>query len=536
MNNSSKEVLKINNLNTIYSNSSNYVLNGLDLTINRGDRLALVGSSGCGKSTVAKAIMQLLPDGSSCHGEIFLNGNNILKLDDVSIQSIRGKEVGLIYQDPVSRLNPLMTIGDHLIDTFRAHDNSASINFLVKKAKSLLEKVGIDPLRFNSFPHEFSGGMRQRVAITLAIALSPKLIIADEPTTSLDTIVADQIMRELSSLCDELGTALLLISHDLSMAYKWCNKIAILEFGQVKESGNIKDIVCNPKTDIAQRLVNSGRILEGSERDKIINKIELLKVNGLRCWHNIGSWPFNSSWFKAVNEVTFSLYQGETLGIVGPSGCGKSTLCRALMGLLPIRGGSIIFLGKKFSIINRKHLKQFRRNIQIIFQDPSACLNPKMSVLDAIIDPILIHDLLSRSQAREKARNLLTMVGLTPIELYEKRLPSQLSGGQQQRVVIARALALNPKILICDEIVSMLDAEIQSEVLELLRSLQEKLKLSMLFITHDLSVAAGFCHRVLVFDKGKIIEENDGRNILDNPQKQLTKKMVDACPKLPRRN
>ena len=534
MNNSSKEVLKINKLNAIYPNSSTYVLNGLDLNMNRGDRLALVGSSGCGKSTVAKAVMQLLPNGCVCDGEIVLNGKNLLDLDKVSLQTIRGKEVGLIFQDPMSRLNPLMTIGDHLIDTFRAHNKSASSNYLVKKAKFLLEKVGIDPLRFNAFPHEFSGGMRQRVAIALAIALNPPLIIADEPTTSLDTIIANQIMSELISLCDEMGTALLLISHDLSMAYKWCNKIAILESGKIIESGNIKEIVCNPKTDIAQRLINSGRVLEGSEREIIDKGTELLKVNRLRCWHKIGFWPLNSFWLKAVNEVTFSLYQGETLGIVGPSGCGKSTLCRALIGLLPIRGGNIIFLGKNISILNRKDLKQFRKYIQIIFQDPSACLNPKMSVIDAIIDPILIHNLLSRSKAKEKARNLLALVGLTPTEIFEKRLPSQLSGGQQQRVVIARALALNPKILICDESVSMLDAEIQAEVLELLRYLQEKLKLSMLFITHDLSVAAGFCHRVLVFDKGKIIEENSGRNLLDNPQRYLTKKMVEASPILPK--
>ena len=533
MNNSSKEVLKINKLNAIYANSSTYVLNGLDLSMNRGDRLALVGSSGCGKSTVAKAVMQLLPDGSACNGEIFLNGKNVLKLDHFSVQSLRGKEVGLIFQDPMSRLNPLMTIGDHLIDTFRAHDSAASINYLVKRAKALLEKVGINPLRFNSFPHEFSGGMRQRVAIALAIALRPKLIIADEPTTSLDTIISNQIMSELSSLCDELGIALLLITHDLSMAYKWCNKIAILDCGQIIESGNIKEIVCKPKTDIAQRLVNSGRVLDGSARARIDKRTELLKVKRIRCWHKIGLWPLNSFWLKAVNEVSFSLYQGETLGIVGPSGCGKSTLCRALIGLVPIRGGSIIFLGKNTSMMNRKYLKQFRKYIQIIFQDPCACLNPKMSVIDAIMDPILIHNLSSRSQAKEKARNLLTLVGLTPTEIYERRLPSQLSGGQQQRVVIARALALNPKILICDESVSMLDAEIQAEVLELLRSLQKELKLSMLFITHDLSVAAGFCHRVLVFDKGKIIEENSGRNILDNPQQKLTKKMVDASAKLP---
>ncbi len=533
MNNCSKEVLKINKLSTIYPNSNTYVLNGLSLKMNRGDRLALVGSSGCGKSTVAKAVMQLLPNGCICDGEIFLNGKNLLKFDDDSLQTFRGKEVGLIFQDPMSRLNPLMTVGDHLVDTFKAHDDYEPTNNLVAKAKILLEKVGIDPLRFKSFPHEFSGGMRQRVAIALAICLKPSLIIADEPTTSLDTLVADQIMKELSLLCDEIGTSLLLISHDLSMAYKWCNKIAILNRGIIVESGNIKEIVVNPKTDIAQRLVNAEKILEGSEREIMDKSHPLLRVNRLRCWHDLGSWPFNSFWLKAVNEVTFSLHEGETLGIVGPSGCGKSTLSKALTGLLPKRGGSVSFLGKNISTINNKSIKQLRKNIQTIFQDPSASLNPKMSVIDAIIDPILIHKLLSRSQAREKARNLLELVGLKPSAMYEQRLPSQLSGGQQQRVVIARALALSPKILICDESVSMLDAEIQAEVLELLRSLQQELKLSMLFITHDLSVAAGFCHRVLVFDKGKIIEENSGKNLLNNPQKYLTKQMVKACPRLP---
>jgi len=533
MNNSSKEVLKINKLNAIYPHTTNYVLKGLNLNMNRGDKLALVGSSGCGKSTVAKAVTQLLPNGCVCDGEIILNGKNVLDLDKISLRTIRGKEVGFIFQDPMSRLNPLMTVGDHLVDTFKAHENSESIHNLIRKAKSLLGKVGIDPSRFNSFPHEFSGGMRQRVAIALAICLKPPLIIADEPTTSLDTIVADQIMSELSLLCDEIGTSLLLISHDLSLACKWCNKIAVLDRGQIVEFGNIKEILSNPKTDIAQRLVNSGKFLEGSAREKMKKRNGLLKVSRLRCWHNSGFWPFNYFWLKAVNEVTFSLYEGETLGVVGPSGCGKSTLCRALTGLLPIRGGSVHFLGENISTINSKSLKQLRKYIQIIFQDPSASLNPKMPVIEAIIDPILIHNLLSRSQAREKARNLLELVGLAPTAMYEQRLPSQLSGGQQQRVAIARALALSPKILICDESVSMLDAEIQADVLQLLRSLQEKLNLSMLFITHDLSVAAGFCHRVLVFDKGKIIEENSGKNLLNNPKKNLTKKLVKSRPKLP---
>ncbi len=532
MSSSSKEVLNIINLKAIYPNCSNWVLDGLNLQINQGEKLALIGSSGCGKSTVAKAVMQILPMGSICKGLILLNKKNISGLDETSLKKIRGQQVGLIFQDPMSRLNPIMTIGDHLVDTLLAHRSYKSIHILKKRAKALLEKVGISPSRFNSFPHELSGGMQQRVAIALAIALNPPLIIADEPTTSLDSIISNQIMSELSSLCDELGTALLLISHDLSMAVKWCNKIAILDNGKIIELEKSKDIICNPKTKIAQRLVGSAKIKEGTEYKKIFERNELLKVQSLRCWHNIGDWPLSPVWIKAVNEVTFSLYEGETLGVVGPSGCGKSTLCRALMGLIPLRGGIVNFLGKDITKLNRNNLKQFRKNIQMIFQDPYSCLNPKMSIIDSIIDPILIHNLSNRSQAKEKARALLELVGLSPSVIYEQRFPHQLSGGQQQRVVIARALTLDPKVLICDESVSMLDAEIQVDVLQLLDSLQKKFKLSMLFITHDLYVAAGFCHRIIVFDQGRIIEENSGRNIFNNAQSDLTKKLVEASPRL----
>ena len=530
---SSKEVLKINNLRAIYPNNPTHVLNGLNLRIHQGDSLALIGRSGCGKSTIAKAVMQLLPVGSSLNGEIFVNGQNVLNFDEASLEMMRGKQVGLIFQDPMSRLNPIMKIGDHLVDLFMAHYHAESNNLLLQRSRDLLKKVGISPSRFNAFPHELSGGMRQRLAIALAIALKPDLVIADEPTTNLDSLISHQIMSELTSLCNKMGTALLLITHDLSMAAKWCNQIAILDSGEIIEYGTSLEIIGNPKTDIAQRLIKSALVIEGTERKNTCGSGELLKVQGLRCWHNLGSWPFNSFWLKAVNEVTFSLKEGETLGIVGPSGCGKSTLCRALTGLLPTRGGSIIFLGKDLSTINRKSLKSLRKNIQMIFQDPCACLNPKMKVIDAIIDPILIHNLMSRSKAREKARNLLSLVGLNPSEFYEQRLPSQLSGGQLQRVAIARALATDPKVLICDESVSMLDAEIQAEVLQLLNSLQMKLRLSMLFITHDLSVASGFCHRVLVFDKGKIVEESSGTNILTNPRTLLTKKLVEASPRLP---
>jgi peptide/nickel transport system ATP-binding protein len=259
----------------------------------------------------------------------------------------------------------------------------------------------------------------------------------------------------------------------------------------------------------------------------------LLEIEALRCWHPLPSLPWQRRWLPAVDGVSLRLQRGETIGLVGASGCGKSTLCRALMGLTPVRGGSVRLEGQDLRRLKGAALRQERRRIQMVFQDPLACLNPQMTVGDAIADPLLIHGLASRSQAREQARHWLGAVGLEPPEAFEQRLPRQLSGGQQQRVAIARALILKPQVLLCDESVSMLDAEVQADVLALLRQLQQQLGLGMLFVTHDLSVASGFCHRVIVLDGGKIVEEGPGFELLSNPKAAITKTLVEACPRLP---
>ncbi|MDP6171653.1 MAG: dipeptide/oligopeptide/nickel ABC transporter ATP-binding protein, partial [Prochlorococcaceae cyanobacterium ETNP2_MAG_10] len=258
-----------------------------------------------------------------------------------------------------------------------------------------------------------------------------------------------------------------------------------------------------------------------------------MEINNLRCWHAMGGWPWAPTWLKAVDGVSFQLRAGESLGVVGASGCGKSTLCRALMGLTPIRGGQVHLQGQNLLSLQGQRLRQARQALQMVFQDPLACLNPQMTIGEAIADPLLIHGLASRAEAKQIGRRLLEQVGLNPAEVYQNRLPRELSGGQQQRVAIARALALKPKVLICDESVSMLDAEIQAEVLALLRQLQKQLGLAMVFITHDLSVASGFCHRVIVLDKGRIVEEGPGKQLLDKPQASITRTLVEACPRLP---
>jgi peptide/nickel transport system ATP-binding protein len=527
-------VLELRQLQVRYPGAERATLDGLDLTLHPGERLALVGPSGCGKSTVARAVLQLLPPGSSCEGELELTGQDPRRLGRAELRRLRGGAVGLVFQDPMTRLNPLLTIGEHLRDTLAAHHFEAGERSRQRqRARELLERVGIDPSRYSSYPHEFSGGMRQRLAIALALALSPPLVIADEPTTSLDVAVAGQVMAELASLCEESGSALLLISHDLAMAGRWCERIAVLDGGRLVEEAPSHTLLTTPRSPLAQRLVGAARLREGGVAEAIPERPLLLQIDELRSWHPLPSPPWQPRWLKAVDGVSLSLQEGETVGLVGASGCGKSSLCRALMGLAPVRGGSVRLEGRDLRSLKGAELRRARRRIQMVFQDPLACLNPQMTVGEAVADPLLIHGLASHPEARERARALLAAVGLEPPESFERRLPRQLSGGQQQRVAIARALILEPKVLLCDESVSMLDAEVQTDVLNLLKELQQRLGLGLLFVTHDLNVASGFCHRVIVLEGGRIVEQGPGADLLAHPHAAITRTLVEACPRLP---
>jgi peptide/nickel transport system ATP-binding protein len=527
-------VLELRQLQVRYPGAERPTLDGLDLTLHPGERLALVGPSGCGKSTVARAVLQLLPPGSSCEGELELTGQDPRRLGRSDLRRLRGGAVGLVFQDPMTRLNPLLTIGEHLRDTLAAHHFGAGERSRQQqRARELLKRVGIDPSRYSSYPHEFSGGMRQRLAIALALALSPPLVIADEPTTSLDVAVAGQVMAELASLCEESGSALLLISHDLAMSGRWCERIAVLDGGRLVEEAPSHTLLTTPRSPLAQRLVGAARLREGGVAEAIPERPLLLEIDELRSWHPLPSPPWQPRWLKAVDGVSLSLQEGETVGLVGASGCGKSSLCRALMGLAPVRGGSVRLEGRDLRSLKGAELRRARRRIQMVFQDPLACLNPQMTVGEAVADPLLIHGLASHAEARERARALLAAVGLEPPESFERRLPRQLSGGQQQRVAIARALILEPKVLLCDESVSMLDAEVQTDVLNLLKELQQRLGLGLLFVTHDLNVASGFCHRVIVLEGGRIVEQGPGADLLAHPHAAITRTLVEACPRLP---
>ncbi len=521
----SAPVLQLEDLVVAYPGSADPTLDGLTLSLQRGERLALVGPSGCGKSTVARAVLGLLPEGSRSQGRLELLGSDPRRLRRAALNRLRGEAVGLVFQDPMTRLNPLISIGDHLRDTLSAHGAQAA------RAEELLQRVGIGPERMNSYPHQFSGGMRQRVAIALAMALQPPLVIADEPTTSLDVAVAGQVMAELTALCQEAGSALLLITHDLAMAGRWCQRMAVMQDGRLLEEASASQVLLQPQQPLTQRLVAAARQREGGATPQAPATPVVLELHQLRCWHRLGGWPWQPQWLRSVDGISLRLHAGETLGIVGPSGCGKSTLCRALMGLNPVRGGEVMLQGRDLRRLQGQELRQARQRLQMVFQDPLACLNPAMTVIDAVADPLLIHGLASPGQAREQARTVLASVGLDAS--LAQRLPRQLSGGQQQRVAIARALVLQPAVLLCDESVSMLDAEVQAEVLQLLRQLQQQLGVAILFVTHDLGVASGFCHRVVVLDQGRIVEEGPGDVMLQAPAAAITRELVEACPRLP---
>ena len=529
-------LLRLDTLTIRYPHQRQPALRNVSLVLEPGDRLALVGPSGCGKSTLARAILGLLPQGSTGEGVLRVAGRDPRKLPPQHLRQLRGTTVGLVFQDPMTRLNPLLTTRDHLLDLLTAHRPHWSGGQYRQKARDLLEQVDMPGRCLDQYPHQLSGGMRQRLGIALTMALEPQLVIADEPTTSLDVVVAAQVMAALSNLCKQQGAALLLITHDLALAGSWCLRMAVLSEGQLVETGPIQQLLATPQTPLTRALVAAARLKEGQASPRRAPTRPLLQVTGLRCWHALpGPWPWRSHWLRAIDGIDLNLDAGETIGIVGASGCGKSTLCHALAGLLPLRGGQVLLNGQ--AVLQGRggqHHRQLRRRLQMVFQDPLACFNPAMTVAEALLDPLLIHGLANRSGGREKVLATLAAVALTPPEAFLDRLPRQLSGGQQQRLAIARALILKPSVLLCDEPLAMLDAVTQKDMLELLQDLQHRLGLGVIFVTHDLGIAASFCHRVLVLSGGHVVEEGAGDVLLAHPCTRATRQLVEACPRLPR--
>ncbi|MGB8687762.1 MAG: ABC transporter ATP-binding protein [Microcoleus sp.] len=566
-------LFSVENLRVAYPQrrgQSGWAVDGVSLTLQPGEKLGLVGESGCGKSTLGRAAMRLLPESTLIEGRVGFAGESVFDMNASRLRRFRGEAVALIFQDPMTRLDPLMTVGEHCIETLQAHRPNLSKAQAKKRAIEILEAVKIPASRWSQFPHEFSGGMRQRVAIALALLLDPKLIVADEPTTSLDVTVAAQILQELTRLCAERGTAILLISHDLAMVGEYCDRIAVMYGGKVVETGPVQEVFQQPQHEYTRSLLKAALHIQKEEgrgkREEGIGKKEegrgkkeegieqkddrlqsssnspLLTVTNLQQHYSLESnlleqlFSRKRDVIKAVDGVSLQLERGEILGLVGESGCGKSTLSRTILQLIPSTGGKVEFQGIDLTALDRDAVRKHRRQMQMVFQDPHACLNPMMTVGESIADPLFIHKLAKAPEAKRQVMQMLERVGLTPGEDFFRRYPGELSGGQQQRVAIARALITRPQLIICDEPVSMLDASVQTQVLELMLELKQEFNLTYLFITHDLWVARFFCDRIAVMNAGKIVEIGKTRDIFTNPQHPYTQQLLQAAPLLARTN
>ncbi|HEY9634615.1 MAG TPA: ABC transporter ATP-binding protein [Coleofasciculaceae cyanobacterium] len=534
-----------------------WAVDDVSFTLNAGERMGLVGESGCGKSTLGRATMRLLPPSTQIEGRVRFSGQSVFDLTPAEVRKFRGEAVALVFQDPMTRLDPLMTIGEHCIETLRAHQPQLSRRQTKERALETLEAVKIPASRWAQYPHEFSGGMRQRVAIALALLLNPKLIVADEPTTSLDVTVAAQILKELTRLCRERQMALLLISHDLAMVGEYCDRIAVMYEGRMVETGAVGSILQQPQHEYTRSLLEAALHIQAIKEEEQKQTEEprstgtkenshsplptpLLRVRDLKQYYTLEgnfiaqllSKQKDTSVIKAVDNVSFDLYPGEILGLVGESGCGKSTLSRTILQLIRPTDGTVEFRGQNLEQLDRQSLQSARRQIQMVFQDPHACLNPSMTVGESIADPLFIHKLANPSEAKSQVMGMLERVGLTPTDEYYNRYPSDLSGGQQQRVAIARALITRPSLLICDEPVSMLDASVQSQVLDLMLELKEEFHLTYLFITHDLWLARFLCDRIAVMNSGQIVEIGPTHKLFTNPQHPYTQTLLQAAPLL----
>ncbi|WP_447867014.1 ABC transporter ATP-binding protein [Rahnella bonaserana] len=552
-------VLSVKHLTTSFPGEDDWlpVVRDLSFDVYAGETLAIVGESGSGKSVTSLSVMRLLKAQSSrIEGEVWLNQCNVLRLSDKQMRDIRGNEMAMIFQEPMTSLNPTFSIGRQIAESLKRHRGMSSAQARAETLR-LLEKVRIPnaKARFDEYPHQFSGGMRQRVMIAMALALKPKLLIADEPTTALDVTIQGQILDLIKTLQEEEGMAVLFITHDMGVVAEIADRTLVMYRGEAVESGATEDIFHRPQHPYTRALLAAVPKLgsmqgrdwplrfpqinlqtgEASVPQEVAGTIDsgltpLLSVKNLSARFPVygGIFSRQIGAVHAVENISFDLFQGETLSLVGESGCGKSTTGRAVTRLLKPHSGAIDFDGFDVTNLGKRDILQMRQRIQMIFQDPFASLNPRMRIGDALIEPMLQHKLHNRKDAKEKAASLLQKVGLSPDML--RRFPHEFSGGQRQRICIARALTLDPKVIVADESVSALDVSVKAQVVNLLLDLQESMNLSYLFISHDMAVVERVSHRVAVMYLGEIVEIGPRAAIFDNPQHPYTKKLMASVP------
>ena len=568
--------LQIHNLTVSFKTEQGHfhAVKGIDILINKGEIVGLVGESGSGKSVTSLAIMRLLALNAKIEGEILFDETDLLTLSEKEIQKFRGNQIGMIFQEPMTSLNPVIKCGNQVMESILLHQKKEKQSAKAKTLQ-LFEEVKLpNPTEvFNKYPHELSGGQKQRVMIAMALACDPEVLIADEPTTALDVTVQKSILDLLLKLKNERNMSLIFISHDLGVIGEIADRILVMYKGEIVEQGKTKDVFLNPKHAYTKGLLacrpspdlqltklptisdfvqfNDGLISNTAVNIKTLQQQYQITQNNLETKRNIlykqkpileikdlKTWfPNKTSWFsktktytKAVDGVSFDVYPGETFGLVGESGCGKTTLSRTILKLMEPTDGEIIFNQQNITKLNPQQMRPLRKDIQIIFQDPYSSLNPTKTIGETLIEPLKVHHIYNSYQDRKDfIIDLMAKVGLQPEQF--NRYPHEFSGGQRQRVVIARALALQPKLIICDESVSALDVSIQAQVLNLLKDLQQQFQLTYIFISHDMAVVKHMADRMMVMNQGKIEELGFPEDIYHHPKTPYTQKLVNAIPK-----
>ena len=553
-----KEILlNVKNLcvRTLENSKHQNLIDGVSFDIKKNEIVGLIGESGSGKSLTSLSILGLLEKNKfNISGEIIFNGNNLLDLDNNAMMEIRGSEISMIFQEPMSALNPTMKIGKQIFEVFKAHKNLSFKN-TTERIKKLIKKVKLDNVEnlLDKYPHQISGGQKQRVMIVMALSCNPQLLIADEPTTALDVTIQKEIIEILKNLQKSEKLSILFISHDLRLISNISDKILIMKNGKIIEQGSNKNIINYPKENYTKALlsliIHDKKRLKKlptvesfdknfkeeaetkKERNKRIKNIysgkPILEIKNVSKFYNTSKNLFrNNKSFKALSQISLKLFKGETLGLIGESGSGKTTLSNAILKIHEFEKGEILFKGKDISKIKERELLEFRKNVQIIFQDPYASLNPLQNIFQIISEPIKFHRICLKNEVYEKCKELISDVGLN--ENFLSRYPHELSGGQRQRVCIARAISVNPEVLICDESVSALDVSIQATVLNLLNLLKKKYNFTYIFISHDLSVVKYMSDKIIVLYNGKIVDYQDADLLFEKPKDNYTKKLIKA--------